>query len=68
MEFESFAEFLNMGGYAFYVWLSFGVSFFALFALLASSLRTQKKIKQNVQARAARDERIKAASQLENTL
>ncbi|RJG49050.1 heme exporter protein CcmD [Motilimonas pumila] len=68
MEFNSIADFLDMGGYAFYVWLSFGVSFFALIALLASSLRTQKKIKQTVQARAARDERVKAASQLENTL
>ena len=30
MQFDSFADFLNMGGYAFYVWLSFGVTFLAM--------------------------------------
>ena len=28
MHFETFADFIEMGGYGFFVWLAFGVSFF----------------------------------------
>ncbi len=43
IQFESFSEFLNMGGYAFYVWLSYGVTFGSLGILLFLSLRQKRK-------------------------
>lgn len=33
MFFQSWSEFFHMGGYGFYVWLSYGLSFLAIFAL-----------------------------------
>ncbi len=38
MHFESFSDFLAMGGYASYVWGAYGISFAALLWILISSL------------------------------
>ena len=61
MQFKSLAEFFSMGGYGFYVWLSFGFCAFIFFGLLASSLFEGKKLKQEIKMQIAREERIKRA-------
>jgi heme exporter protein D len=46
MQWNSLNDFLNMGGYAFYVWVSFAVTFgcmgIELWLLRARSMRNQK--------------------------
>ncbi len=68
MAFNSVSEFLAMGGYAFYVWLSFGVTLFALLGLVLSTRLTRKAMLKEVAARVEREHRIKNAPNLENTL
>lgn len=63
MQFESFSEFLAMGGYGFYVWLSFGSCALILVGILISSLADGKKLKQAVKAQMAREARIKKAKE-----
>lgn len=38
------SEFLHMGGYAFFVWWSYGITFIVLLALVVSSLAQRKKV------------------------
>jgi len=42
MQFDSFSDFIAMGGYGFYVWLSFGTCALILLGILFSSLRDKK--------------------------
>ncbi|NOU50831.1 heme exporter protein CcmD [Pseudoalteromonas sp. JBTF-M23] len=65
MQFESLSEFLAMGGYGFYVWLSFGSCSVILLAIFLSSLRDSKKLRNEVRAQMRREERIKKAKQQE---
>ncbi|CAH9054473.1 hypothetical protein PSECIP111951_01043 [Pseudoalteromonas holothuriae] len=65
MQFESFSEFLAMGGYGFYVWLSFGSCSAILLAIFISSLRDGYKLRDEVRAQMRREERIKQAKQQE---
>ena len=37
-------EFFHMGGYAFYVWTSYGIALFVLLANVISPLRQRKKL------------------------
>jgi heme exporter protein D len=46
-------EFFHMGGYAFYVWTSYGVALLVLLLNVALPLRQRKKLLDNI-ARAAR--------------
>ncbi|ARD24199.1 Heme exporter protein D [Shewanella sp. P1-14-1] len=59
IQFESFSEFLNMGGYAFYVWLSYGVTFGSLGILLFLSLRQKKKVLLEIAKKMEREDRLK---------
>jgi heme exporter protein D len=61
MQFESVSAFLDMGGYGFYVWLSFGVSLLALGILAFDAVRQQKVLFNAVEKEQARKIRIKAA-------
>lgn len=63
MQFDSFSEFLNMGGYAFYVWLAYGVTFGSLIVLVISSVRQKKSILRQVEATIRREERLKSHNQ-----
>jgi len=45
------SEFLHMGGYAFYVWSSFGITFLVMAAGVIYTLIQQKKTKQNMSKR-----------------
>ncbi|MEZ8029514.1 heme exporter protein CcmD [Enterovibrio norvegicus] len=68
MHFTSFSAFLDMGGYAVYVWSSFGITFGALLWLVISAHLTRRKLFNDIKNRAAREQRIKNAQNMENTL
>ena len=63
MQFESFADFLNMGGYAFYVWLSFGVTFLAMAIIAIQSFIKHRNLLRQVVVEQERKARIKQARQ-----
>ncbi|OIN07687.1 heme exporter protein CcmD [Oceanisphaera psychrotolerans] len=68
MKFDSWSAFWAMGGYGFYVWLSFGVTILALVGLVISTRSTRKSLLRAVKQKQARAARRKAAQKLENTL
>lgn len=43
MAFDSFTDFLAMGGHGFYVWLSYGVMAIGVLTLVVSSRRSQQR-------------------------
>ena len=61
MQFDSWQAFWHMGGYALYVWLSFGVSLLALVWIVVDSAGTHKKLLHNAREEQARQARIVAA-------
>jgi heme exporter protein D len=63
MQFDSFSDFIAMGGYGFYVWLSFGTCAVILLAILVSSIRDKQRILVSVEQQILREERIKKAKQ-----
>jgi heme exporter protein D len=63
MQFESFSDFIAMGGYGFFVWLSFGSCAAILAGILISSLNDSKKLKREISAQMAREARIKKAKE-----
>ncbi|MCQ9123202.1 heme exporter protein CcmD [Rodentibacter caecimuris] len=48
MFFQTWSDFFDMGGYGFYVWLSYGISLVAIVALIIQSLKQRKTILKNV--------------------
>ena len=68
MHFESLSDFFVMGGYAVYVWSAFGVTFAAMLLLLVASIRQGRSLLHQVQQKVARQARIDAAKNLEDTL
>ena len=63
MQFDSFSDFIAMGGYGFYVWLSFGTCALILLGILVNSLRDTKRIMASVEHQIIREARIKKAKQ-----
>lgn len=61
MQFKSFAEFIEMGGYGFYVWLAFGFTLVVFGLLTVLSLRKQKQLLAEVQQMLNREQRIEQA-------
>lgn len=61
MFFQSWSDFLNMGGYGFYVWLSYGVSFLAIWVLILNSYKGKNAILRDVKREQAREARLKSA-------
>ncbi|MEZ9200496.1 MULTISPECIES: heme exporter protein CcmD [unclassified Shewanella] len=59
MQFDSISEFFNMGGYAFYVWLAYGVTFFSLGTLVVLSVRQKRKVLVEIAKKIQREERLK---------
>lgn len=59
MQFDSISDFFHMGGYAFYVWLAYGVTFSCLFALIYQSSRQKHKVLKQIAQKLAREERLK---------
>lgn len=61
MQFDSFASFLDMGGYGFYVWLSFGASAALILLLIFSTLLSHKNARANIARQAKREQRLQQA-------
>ncbi|GGI92868.1 heme exporter protein CcmD [Shewanella gelidii] len=59
MQFDSIADFFNMGGYAFYVWLAYGVTFSSLSILIIVSAKRKKKVLTEISKKMVREERLK---------
>jgi len=60
MAFDSLRDFILMGGYGFFVWLSFGVTFLALAGLFLQSLWARKQLKQACLKQQQRMQRLAA--------
>lgn len=63
MQFDSFADFIAMGGYGFYVWLCFGFSIALLVGLTVYSKRQTREIERMVADAAHREQRIKQSKE-----
>lgn len=63
MQFDSISAFFAMGGYGFYVWLSYGISIAALALLIFSSTSSHKKIKQQIVQRQKREAKLRQAAE-----
>ncbi|GJH43022.1 heme exporter protein CcmD [Pasteurella canis] len=48
MFFETWHDFFNMGGYGFYVWLAYGISFVSVVLLIVQSIKERKSILKDV--------------------
>ena len=57
MAFASFAEFIAMGGYGFYVWLSYGATVLALLALVWHGRAAGRQLQQAALQQAQRQQR-----------
>ena len=68
MHFASFSDFMAMGGYAFYVWLSFGLTLVCLVGIIISTRMKTHSLLGELRSKQAREARRKAARQMENTL
>lgn len=68
MHFASFSDFMAMGGYAFYVWLSFGLTLVCLVGIIISTSMKTRSLLGELRSKQAREARRKAARQMENTL
>ena len=55
MSFNSFSEFLSMGGHGLYVWLSYALGLIVILANLVSPLQAGKRLKQNLARRILRE-------------
>ncbi len=59
MQFDSFSAFINMGGYGFYVWLSYGVATALLLILMFSSVTGHKHVIKNIAQRKQREDKLR---------
>lgn len=59
-QFESVSAFFAMGGYSFYVWLSYGVTFIAMGILIWQSQREQRAVFEQTKKAIEREERLKS--------
>ncbi|QPB43644.1 heme exporter protein CcmD [Rodentibacter haemolyticus] len=67
MFFQTWSDFFNMGGYGFYVWLSYAVSFVSIVVLIVQSVKQRKQVLQNVLREVQREARLQQTDK-ENTL
>ena len=58
MFFESWQDFLQMGGYGFYVWLFYGIFFAAIVILAIQSYREKSAVLCEVRREQAREQRV----------
>ncbi|QUN07698.1 heme exporter protein CcmD [Shewanella yunxiaonensis] len=57
-QFHSVTEFIHMGGYAFYVWLAYGVAYGALAILIGFCLTRKNRVLKEIAAKVKREERL----------
>jgi heme exporter protein D len=53
----SLNEFLHMGGYAFYVWTSYGIALLILLANIIAPVRQHRKLLSDISRRTRRERR-----------
>lgn len=58
-QFNSLSDFFAMGGYGFYVWLSYGITFLVIGLLVWQSCREIKQTLKLAKKEAAREARLK---------
>lgn len=63
MQFNSFADFINMGGYGFYVWLSYGLTALLLALLIYSSISKHKDTIKQIAQRQQRESKLRQAAE-----
>lgn len=63
MFFESWSELLNMGGYGFYVWLSYGLSLLAIVVLIVQSLAGKSAVIKSIKREQQREARLQQMKQ-----
>jgi len=56
----NWVEFFNMGGYAFYVWTSWGLTLAALLWLFIQPKRAAVKIKQKLKRQIGREQKLQS--------
>ncbi|MBU2869226.1 heme exporter protein CcmD [Colwellia sp. E2M01] len=64
MQFTSFNDFINMGGYGFYVWLSFGAAALILTLLTINSAMGHKQVINQIAKRKKREDKLREAKML----
>ncbi|MDP8163306.1 heme exporter protein CcmD [Pasteurella skyensis] len=57
MFFQSWSDFFNMGGYGFYVWLAYGISFLAILVLGLQSIISKKTLFKEIKREQERKQR-----------
>ena len=68
MFFQTWNDFFNMGGYGFYVWLSYGISLVATVALIIQTIKQPRTVLQSVLREAQREVRLQQADNKGDTL
>ncbi|WP_133408356.1 heme exporter protein CcmD [Parashewanella tropica] len=66
MQFDSLQAFFNMGGYAFFVWCSYGITFGSIGILIYLSATQEKRNLKRIADKLKRDERLKAIRRNKN--
>ena len=64
MSFETFTEFLLMGGHGLYVWLSYGAGFFIILLVYIQPVLARRSIIQELSQRQRRETQNKASDQM----
>ena len=60
MHFDSFSDFLAMGGHAFYVWWSYGITFALLIGLTLVSVLKRKSLLTKIAEQHKHEQKLKA--------
>lgn len=63
MAFDSFQAFLSMGGYGFFVWLSFAVFIVSIILMIVITVWQTKRIHQDIKLSILREQRLRAHRQ-----
>ncbi|WP_298445013.1 heme exporter protein CcmD [uncultured Ferrimonas sp.] len=58
-QFASVSEFFAMGGYAKYVWLSYGIALIGLGSVTVASIRKRKAVLKQIANKQAREARLR---------
>lgn len=61
MYFDSWSAFWDMGGYGFFVWLAFGVTWVSMLLMIAETIYAKKGLLKQVEQQYRRQQRISAS-------
>ena len=63
MQFDSISAFIDMGGYGFFVWLSYGFAFATLGILLNNTLMKEQSVRKQIAQKHKREQKLRQAAQ-----